>query len=136
MTDPTLNRIPLSTIGVTMLAGSYQALLAPTALKDFVENDDPLKNGVEVIVQNPVLKERDVTLTFLVKGSDEPSFFQNYNRFIAELYKGNVELYIPDLGQYYRLLYRNSTQYENYQLNACKMAVKFREPNPANRSKE
>ena len=131
----TINKKLLSDFGATLLTGAYAALLTPPALKDFVENDDPLKNGTEIIVpETPMVKERDVTLTFLIKGSNSSSFFSNYNAFIAELHKGTVVISVPDLGRSFHLLYSNSTQFENYQLNACKLAVKFREPNPANRT--
>ena len=61
----TINKKLLSDFGATLLTGAYAALLTPPALKDFVENDDPLKNGTEIIVpETPMVKERDVTLTF------------------------------------------------------------------------
>ena len=41
----TINKKLLSDFGATLLTGAYAALLTPPALKDFVENDDPLKNG-------------------------------------------------------------------------------------------
>lgn len=134
--DITINRIPLKSIGVTLLAGAYSALLTPPPLKDFVKNDDPTKPGTDVLVNNPVVSERDVTLTFLIEGADQHSFLSNYKAFISELQKGKVVLYIPDLNWYFHLLYSNSTQFENYRLNACKIAVKFNEPNPANRITE
>lgn len=39
----------LSTMGVTLLAGAYSALMTPAPLKDFVENEDPLKDGTDVL---------------------------------------------------------------------------------------
>ena len=135
--EPTINGKLLSSMGATLLSGAHTALLTPTSLKDFVENDDPLKPGVEVIIPDtPVVKERDVTLTFLIQGNTKSLFLQNYTAFVAELYGGLVTLYVPDLGNTYRLVYSNSTQFENYRLNACKLAVKFREINPANRAPE
>ena len=73
-------------------------------------------------------------MTFLIKGTSQEAFLSNYAAFVAELHKGTVTLYVPDLGNTYNLLYSNSTQFENYRLNACKLAVKFREPNPADRA--
>lgn len=131
--DISINRIPLRSIGVTMLAGAYSALLTPAPLKDYVKNDDPTKPGTDVLVDNPVVSERDVTLTFLIEGTNRESFLSNYNAFVSELHKGEVVLYVPDLNLFFHLLYSNSTQFENYRLNACKLAVKFNEPNPSNR---
>lgn len=134
--DITINRIPLQSIGVTLLAGAYTALLTPPPLKDFVKNNDPTKPGTDVLVNNPVISERDVTLTFLIEGKSKSAFLSNYKAFISELHKGEVVLYIPDLNWYFHLLYSNSTQFENYRLNACKIAVKFNEPNPTYRIPE
>ena len=51
-------------MGVAMLSGAYAALLTPPSLKEFVENDDPTQNGIDIIVpDSPVVNERDVTLT-------------------------------------------------------------------------
>lgn len=139
----TINGVVLSAIGATLLSGSYASLLTPAPLKDFVENDDPLKDGTDVIVPGtngeddttiPKVKERDVTLTFLIQGATKSTFLANYSVFVAQLHKGAVTLTVPELNATYHLLYSNSTQFDNYRLNACKLAVKFREPNPANRS--
>lgn len=135
----TINGLPLSSMGATLVSGAYSALLTPPALKDFVENDAPLKDGTDVIVPGtededdasiPRVKERDVTLTFLIQGKDSGDFMAKYDAFVAELYKGAVVLGVPDLGRYFHLLYGSCTQFDNYLLNACKVAVKFREPNP------
>lgn len=139
----TINGTPLSELGVTLLAGAYAALLTPTTLKDFVENNDPLKDGTDVVVPGDSgnydlsvsrVEERDVTLTFLIEGAGSETFLANYAVFIAQLYKGWVVLRVPALNATYRLLYSNSTRFDNYRLNACKIAVKFREPNPNNRA--
>ena len=135
----TINGVSLASMGTTLLSGAYSALLTPPALKDFVENNDPLKDGTEVIVpgtdgkddtSTPKIKERDVTLTFLIQGDSETAFLDNYNAFVAMLHRGMINLYIPELERNFSLIYRNSTQFANYMLNACKLAVKFREPNP------
>ena len=129
-----INGALLSSMGATLLADAYGALLTPPGLKTFVENDDPSKPGVDVVVpDNPVVNERDVTLAFLIEGKSSDDFFKNYNKFVSELHKGAVKLEVPGLGLAFHLLYSSCTQYENYWLNACKLSVKFREPNPANR---
>lgn len=126
-----MNGVTLDSMGAVLLSGAYAALLAPPSLKEFVENDDPLRDGTDVIVPGTVcVKERDVTLTFLIRGTSQVAFFANYAAFVAQLHKGAVELVVPRLGRNFHLLYSNSTQFDNYLLRACKVAVKFREPNP------
>jgi hypothetical protein len=46
---------------------------------------------------------------------------------------GDIDLYVSDLDRTFHLIYSGATQYDNFRLKACKLAVKFREPNPANR---
>ena len=134
MSEDTLNGKTLADFGATLLADAYSALMTPAPLKDFLENDDRSKDGTDVLVNNPRKAERDVTLTFLITGNNTTNYLAHYDAFIAELHKGQITLYIGDLNQTFRLLFSNATQFENWRLNACKIAVKFREPNPANRS--
>ncbi|MBO7315200.1 MAG: hypothetical protein J6U49_05985 [Alistipes sp.] len=133
MTNVTLNGTPLADMGVMMLLGAYAALLAPSPMKNYITNDDPTKDGIEVDVAIPKRKDRDVTLTFLVQGKTQADFLNKLDAFLTVLYRGRVELYVPDLSAKYRLLYTSSTQFANYMLNACKLSVKFKEPDPTNR---
>ncbi len=135
--DIKINGIQLSSMGVTLESGAYSAFRTSPQLKDFVCNDDPTSPGIEVITEFPdgksasVIKEREITLTFLIEGNDVDDFSAKYDAFVSMLLKGSVVLTVPELGKGYRLIYRNCTQYDNYLLKACRMAVKFLEPNPA-----
>lgn len=135
----TINDTNISTLGVSLEKGSYAALLLPAPLKEFVENNDPTKDGTEVLTHKadgtPLARiaEREITLTFLITGDNEDDFMAKYADFVALLHGGNINLYISDLDRTFRLIYSNATQYDNYRLKACKLAVKFREPNPSNR---
>lgn len=137
--DITINGKRLSDMGVSLNRGGYAALMIPSPLKEWIENEDPRKNGTDVITHIdgkpacPMLKERDVTLTFFISGDDEADFLSKYTAFTELLYSGIIDLYVPDLNKTYHLLYSNSTQYDNYLMKACRLSVKFREPNPANR---
>lgn len=133
----TINGVLLSSIGVMLVGNPNAALLAPAPIKSVIQNDDPKKNGVQILPTTPlILNEREVTLTFLIQGTSNSDFIAKYGNFIELLTSGVITLYVPDLNSYYRLLYSSSTQFENYRLNACKLAVKFREPDPTNRASE
>lgn len=138
MKETSINEIPLSSMGVTMTAGWRTALLTPAPIKDLVSNDDPEKPGIQVITKMSdgtsaaVIKERDVTLTFIVKGADEEDFLKKYTAFLQMLYKGKIILHVPSLGQHFGLIYRNATKYDDYG-NVCTLAVKFTEPDPTDR---
>lgn len=135
----TINDISLTSLGVSLEKGSYAALLTPAGLKDFIDNNDPTKDGTEVLTRKadgtPLahIAERDIQLTFLITGDDETDFLAKYTHFVALLQGGNIRLHIPELNSTFRLIYRNCTKFDNYRLKACKLAVKFREPNPVNR---
>ena len=131
MADITINDKPLSYYGAMMLAGSYASLLTPAQQKEWVSNDDPRKDGIEYIMpQVPKIKERSVDLIFGIKGDTVQDFLSKYNAFIEMLQSGIIKLYVPDIQRYYYLKYENCTSYDNYSLMACKVAVKFIEPNP------
>lgn len=135
MSNITINGTPLSQFGAILLNGGYGNLLLPAPVKDYVTNDDPLKNGTQVDTTHiPSIKERDVTLTFLLRGDSVEDFMAKRQAFLAELYKGFVVLNVPDLGQTFHLLFRSCTQYENYRISGCKLAVQFNEPDPTNRA--
>lgn len=132
----TINDIPISSLGVSLEKGSYAALLTPAGLKDFIDNNDPTKDGTEVLTKKADgtslarIAERDIQLTFLIIGDDVADFMAKYTNFVAMLHGGDINLYVPELNSTFRLIYRNSTKFDNYRLKACKLAVKFREPNP------
>lgn len=129
----------ISAMGVSLDKGSYAALLTPAGLKDFIENNDLTKHGTEVLTHKKDgtslarVAEREVAITFTIVGENQADFISKYTNFVSILNNGVIDLYIPDLESTFHLIYRNSTQYNNYQLRACKLAVKFREPNPTNR---
>lgn len=135
----TINGVLLSSMGVTLENGHRAELLAPAPLKEMVTNKDPRKHGTEVLTTHndgtSALKEdeRDVTLTFLIEGSDESDFLAKYDAFLAVLRGGVITLHTPALNRSFRLIYKNSTRFDNYLLKACRMSVKFLEPNPTNR---
>ena len=129
-----INGTLLSEMGVSLLSPAYSVLLTPAPSKNWIENDDPNKNGVDVDeLYIPPLNARDVTLTFLIYGKSEADYLAKYRAFIALLQGGIINLTMPDLGACYRLKYKSSSQFENYRLNACKLAVNFRENDPTNR---
>lgn len=135
----TINGIELSKIGVSLEKGSYAALLTPAPLKGFVENNDPTKHGTEVLTHKSDgsslarVSERDVSLTFQIVGANNVDFMAKYSAFIDILNDGLITLYVSDLERTFRLIYSNSTRYDNFRLKACKLSVRFREPNPTNR---
>lgn len=137
MAEITINNKPLSDYGAEMLAGSYNSLLKPAQLKPFVSNEPVNGNGVQYIIPGTgeiFVAERQVDLLFSVIGDTKEEFISNYRDFIALLQSGKLDFYIPDLGRHYYLKYENCTSFEHIALLACKIAVKFSEPDPQKES--
>lgn len=137
MAGITINNKSLSDYGAEMLAGSYNSLLKPAQLKPWVSNDPINGDGVQYITpetEEIFVAERQVDLIFSVIGDTKEAFLENYRNFIALLQSGMLDFYIPDLGRHYYLKYENCTSFDHIALLACKVAVKFSEPNPKKRS--
>lgn len=132
MAEITINGHTLSSLGVTLLNGSYASLLKPAEMKEWVSNDDPRKDGIEYIVPTtPVVKPRSVDLYFMVQGNTRVEFLTRYKNFIGLLQRSISVVNIPDLGKY-RLKYESCTSFDHFNLTMCKVAVKFTEPQPTN----
>lgn len=132
-----INDKPLSDYGAEMLAGSYTSLLKPAQLKPWVSNEPVNGNGVQYIIPETgeiFVAERQVDLIFSVIGDTKEAFLTNYRNFIALLQSGELDFYIPDLGRHYYLKYENCTSFDHIALLACKIAVKFSEPDPKKES--
>lgn len=137
MAGITINNKLLSDYGAEMLAGSYNSLLKPAQLKPWVSNEPVNGNGVQYIIPKTgeiFVAERQVDLIFSVIGDTKEEFLSNYRNFIALLQSGELDFYIPDLGRHYYLKYENCTSFDHIALLACKVAVKFSEPNPKKES--
>lgn len=131
MEEVKLNGRPLNEYGVMMLAGSYNSLLTPPQLKEWVTNIPVDGDGTEYIVPETLyVQERSVSLIFGIKGETRADFLKKYRGFINVLQSGIIDLFVPDLESHYYLKYENCTSYDHYNLTACKIAVKFTEPNP------
>lgn len=131
MAEVTINDTALSEYGAIMLAGSYASLLTPPQLKEWVSNDDPRKNGTDYIVPDDiVVQERTVNLLFGISANTQSDFLSKYNAFVSLLQSGMIALYVPDIGRYYHLRFESCTSFNNYSLKACRLAVRFIEPNP------
>lgn len=131
MEEVKLNGRQLNEYGVMMLAGSYNSLLTPPQLKEWVTNIPVDGDGTEYIVpETSYVQERSVSLIFGIKGETRADFLKKYMGFINVLQSGIIDLFVPDLGRHYHLKYEGCTTFDHYNLTACKIAVKFTEPNP------
>lgn len=138
--DLLINGYDAYAMGITMGSGFIASLRAPASLKDFVENDDPKKDGKQVIYpEKPKVAARDLTLTFVIFGDTLAEHTANYNSFIELLKRGKIDISVPLISaDIYHLAYMgNSGSYMmSADLTTSQLTVKFNEPNPANRVAE
>lgn len=131
MAEITINGVSISAYNASLLSGSYASLLAPADVKEWVSNDNPSTNGVEYIPPTTtIVKERPVSLIFLIQCQTPSRFLFSYNQFISILQNGINDFYIPELERHYFLKYETCTEFDQFNLTTCKLAVKFTEPDP------
>lgn len=126
-----------ATWGVRMGDGFLDAIGAPSSMKEYIENKSRLEHGKRVIVDNPKLDEREVTLTFTIEGNSKSDYQIKKKAFFDELYNGKVDIQVPENGsEVYHLVYlgKSITYAQSLDRTFCKASMKFSEPNPANRS--
>lgn len=123
--------------GVRMAPGSIAKLVAPISPKEFVSNESRLEDGKRVLYPSDVkFAPRELTITFQVTGSTESEFNTRVSAFYNAMYRGYVTLEVTDVSDdVYKLSYLGSSTYKGGMSgHACKITVKFEEPNPADRS--
>lgn len=127
------------TWGVNMGEGFLDAIDSFAPMKDYIENDSRLEHGKRVLVTEPRVASRDLTLRFTIMGNSESDYRNKRKAFETELQKANVDIRVPALGEeVYHLIYLGKSV--NYAMNIARtfstMSSKFEEPNPMDRATE
>ena len=123
--------------GVRMGEGFLDVIGASAPMKDFIENKSRLEHGKRVIINNPKVDEREITLSFTIEGNSQSDYQAKKKAFFDELYKGVVDIQVPaNSNEIYHLIYLGKSVAYAQSLNRTfgKISAKFNEPNPANRS--
>lgn len=125
-----------STWGVRIGDKFLDTIGASSPLKEFIESKSRLEHGKRVIMNNPKLDERDITLTFTIEGKSKSDYQAKKKAFYEELYKGKVDIQVPDNSdEIYHLTYtgKNVSYAQSLDRTFGKVSMRFNEPNPANR---
>lgn len=123
-----------TTWGISMDDTSLSELMTPVSNKEFVENESRLEHGKKVIVSNPRLDARNVTLKINLSATSEQQFFERYNSFCKELATGVLEIkskYQPDV--VYKTIYQSCSQFSQFMRGIGKFTLKLVESNPNDR---
>lgn len=122
--------------GISFDQTALSTLMTPPSNKAYIETKSRLEHGKKVIVHNPKMDERNVTLTFNLTAKNEEEFFDRYNRFCEVLKLGIIEIetqYQKDV--VYRMVYDSCTQFSQLLRGIAKFSLKLIEPNPNERGK-
>lgn len=131
------NKDAYATWGVRMGDEFLDIIGASASMKEFIENKSRLEHGKRVIVNNPKLDERDITLSFTIEGNSQSDYQAKKKAFFDELYKGTVDIQVPaNSSEIYHLIYlgKSITYAQSLNRTFGKCSMKFCEPNPANRT--
>lgn len=122
--------------GVNMGDRFLDALGEKAGKKDYITNDNKLRDGIEYCSFVPKAAERQVTLTFTIRGNSRIDFTAKKDAFFDELDKGDISIQVPtNDSKVYHLKFKDSTgtYAQNLERTFCKVGIKFVEPNPKNR---
>lgn len=122
--------------GVNMAEGFLDAIDAPLPMKDYVEDESRLEDGIRIDTSNPKVDSRDITLGFTITGNSETDYRSKKAAFQTELQKGAFTIRIPALGtQKYKMVYTGkSISYGlSHRRSFGRFTMKCTEPNPADR---
>lgn len=123
--------------GVNMGEGFLDALDSFAPMKEYIENDSRLEHGKRVLMVEPRVASRDLTLHFTIMGANETDFRTKRKAFEDELRKGMVDVNVPAIGsEVFHLIYTGKSVNYGVSLDRsfCTVSSKFEEPNPMNRT--
>ena len=123
--------------GVNMGEDFLDAIDGFAPMKEYIENDSRLENGKTVLVVNPRVASRDLTLHFTICGENEIDYRYKRKDFEQELRSGIVDIVVPALGyDVFHLVYSGkSVSYAmNQKRTFSTISAKFEEPDPTNRT--
>ena len=107
---------------------------ASSPMKEFIENKSRLEQGKRVIINNPKVDEREITLSFTIEGNSQSDYQAKKKAFFEELYKGAVDIQVPaNSNEIYHLIYlgKSVTYAQSLDRTFGKISAKFNEPNPS-----
>lgn len=126
-----------TTWGVRMGDDFLDVLGASSPMKEFIENKSRLEHGKRVIINDPKIDEREITLSFTIEGNSQSDYQAKKKAFFEELYKGVVDIQVPaNSNEIYHLIYlgKGVVYAQSLDQTFGKISAKFNEPNPANRT--
>ena len=121
------------TWGAAFAKGTYEKLLAPPPMKDYIVNSSRLVHGKNIMTHNARTDSRDISIQIFIEGKSEEQYLSRYKSFLDEVQKGDVVLSVPRLKTIFHFVYTGCSSYGDYGLKRGKFTVKLTEPSISNR---
>lgn len=121
--------------GVSLSDTALSALMTPSPQKKFISSKSRLKDGKSIVVNNPKVDERSVSIAIHLIARNEAEFFSNYEKFCNDvLAKGYLTIETKfQQGVIYKMEYESCSQFSQFMRGIAKFTLKMTEPNPNNR---
>lgn len=125
-----------TTYGVRFVRGAYEALLTPAGMKEYISNDNRLRNGSQyaALATSAKKKAREVAIPFSIEASTESAFFTRYEAFLEKVSSGLVYLRVPRLNKVFKVVYTSCDRFGISQLKDAIFTLRMIEPDPTDRS--
>ena len=76
--------------GVNMAEGFLDTIDAPLPMKEYIEDESRLEDGIRIDTSNPKVDSREITLGFTITGNSETDYRSKKSAFQSELQKGMI----------------------------------------------
>ena len=121
--------------GISLGESSLSELMTPPANKAFIENESRLQHGKPILVANPKVEARNLTLQLNLTAATKSAFFDKYNLFCKEVLATgvlNIETgYQEEV--VYKTIYVSCSQFSQFMQGIAKFSLKLIEPDPSDR---
>ena len=121
--------------GSSLGESSLSELMTPPANKAFIENESRLQHGKQILVANPKVEARNLTLQLNLTAATKSAFFDKYNLFCKEVLATgvlNIETgYQEEV--VYKTIYVSCSQFSQFMQGIAKFSLKLIEPDPSDR---
>lgn len=121
--------------GISLGESSLSELMTPPANKAFIENESRLQHGKQILVANPKVEARNLTLQLNLTATTKSAFFDKYNLFCKEVLATgvlNIETgYQEEV--VYKTIYVSCSQFSQFMQGIAKFSLKLIEPDPSDR---
>lgn len=123
-------RLSFRTFGVSFPPEAINAICAPLTNKAYIENESREEHGSRIIIHNPKIAKREITIEMHLSAQTESEFETRYENLKMLFETG--ELRITYKGITYKFIFQSCSQFSRVG-NIAKFVLKLVEPNPKDR---